>query len=335
MLHTYRKSDAVIIVCQNNASRRVEISGLNAGAEMVLGYSSQDLAGSSISTILPERIAESLKEYIEFNDSGTGDFAEVLGKTRSFHIKNRAGIELPFQARVVRCEPMDNNPWFHLVLVDEATRKRSEAFRQVLHENFKGHEVIDDRTGLPDRASLLKDLQLTLYHANSKDLKACFAVLFLDQFNEVLASDGTESAFVLHQHVALACRQKLRNDDTIGSMADNTLGIILMESSIESARIVFNRLRWGISSALFDKADKTRIQPSVTIVFCAVEGSVNETDIVDKCEIQLSKLRDMGEAGNGICEITVAERRKKGEDRRTKQMPIIHDRRKGDRRTGE
>jgi hypothetical protein len=64
-LATYRRDDAVMLLCQDNLQKRVEIKALNNNAVQVLGYEKDTLIGKSFAAILPEREANLLAEYVE------------------------------------------------------------------------------------------------------------------------------------------------------------------------------------------------------------------------------------------------------------------------------
>lgn len=333
LLSSYRKHDAVIMVCQNNARKQIEISAVNDVAERILGYSKEELAQKPLSQVIPARLDETIQENVEYSDLAA-DLSEVLKKVRNFSIRNSKGQEVSYNFKIVRCEPMDHNPWFQIVLIDEAAHQQRVAFRNVLHENFKGHEVIHDKTGLPDRGSLLKDLQLTLYHANSKEVQAAFGVLEIDKYEEFVKKHGEENGLLLHRHIASIAKQSLRFGDTIATLDPCNLGIILIETDIGGARMVFNRLRWTATNSNFRLISGEAVTFTASLVYCQVMGNVSETDILEKCEGYLKDQRkNVNYAGNTLHEVVAADRREKSTDRRQKAQKVEVERRRGDRRS--
>ena len=93
-LAAYRKSDAVIMVCQNNAKRQIEISALNDVAENILGFKKEELAQKPLSMVISHALDSTIQEYVEYADDAP-DLGEVLKKVRSFGVRNRQGNEIP------------------------------------------------------------------------------------------------------------------------------------------------------------------------------------------------------------------------------------------------
>ncbi len=179
----------------------------------------------------------------------------------------------------------------------------------------------------------MKDLQLTLFHANQKDLNACFAVIALDTFDAVTRKHGDEAGLQLHRHVASLIKQRLRSDDTIGTLNFKTIGVILMEASGESARMVLNRLRWSMAQTPFVAPDNQPVPFTVSMAFCRIEGETTELEMTEKCEQYLAKHASLPKEGKSdINEVVVVERRR-NKDRRTAQITVEQDRRKQDRRS--
>src|SRR5262245_3760102 len=102
MLQSYRRHDPVIVICQNNEKKAIEIGALNAAAETITGYSSDEMRGQSLENILSKKISESLQDRMEY-ELGADSVADVLVKTRGFALRNKAGEEYPFKLRIVRC----------------------------------------------------------------------------------------------------------------------------------------------------------------------------------------------------------------------------------------
>src|SRR5579883_1997805 len=158
MFQSHRSNDAVITICQDNDRKSIEIRGLNKPAEDVLGYPAGEVSGQPLIRFLPARIQTLLSEYVEYENDGN-DVGNVLSKVQSFCILNQQGREVAFRLKVLRSEALDKNACFRLILQDRIGVRKEEAFRAILRENFKGHEVLDPNTNLPDRNSLVKDLE--------------------------------------------------------------------------------------------------------------------------------------------------------------------------------
>lgn len=300
MMLGYRTNDAVITITQNNVAKMIKISEVNPQAEELIGYKAEELVGKSLEKILPSRIADLLKEYVEF-DGDANDVGVVLAKVQSFSILGKGGKETVYRMKLVRAESSGETLHFSLVLHDTVGLRKNEALRKVIQDNFKGHEVLDAATGLPDKGSLIKDIAVMGRYGNTGDILSCFAILQIDQYDELLAKTDVQGIDVI-KHVAGVARQGLRPDDVVGGVNHRRIGVLLVDTLPESARMVFNRLRWQIAANPYLLADKSPVGVSVSISFCRIGAKVADKDVFTQCEKSLDGLR--AEAVNAMVEVS-------------------------------
>ncbi len=285
MLNTYRRHDAVLVVCQNNEARKIEIAAVNDQAQTITGYTNEEMVGSSLLEILDDSSVQLLNEQIDFAPSHN-DVADVLTKVRSLHVRTKAGDMQEFRLRVVRSEMIGSHPTFHLVLEDERIALENDNFKKVLKENFKGHEVLEERTGLPNRLSLMKDLEMFQFFAKKREVTASFAVLQLDNAAQMAAMMGDQVPYQVLKHLGQLCTQRLRNEDTVGLLSGDSLGMILMQITPQSARVVLNRLRWSAASMPVILDTGKRVDPEISIAFHMI-GTQGPENIIVSCEQQV------------------------------------------------
>lgn len=303
ILPGYRSNDAVITICQDNGKKSIEIKEINKPAEQALGYEVSAVSGQPLARFLPERIQTLLAEYVEYDDVGN-DVGNVLSKVQSFCVINQSGREVAFRLKVLRSESSDKQANFRLILQDRAGNRQSAAFRAILHENFKGHEILEPHTSLSDRNSLTKNLELVQHYVGKEALRSCFAVVEIDQFDALLKKHGETVCFALLKHLSNLARQSLRGDDAISFVSPSRLGLILMDTNTESARIVLNRLRWLMAATPMTVDDKEPLPVTVSIAFRQVgpHGSVaSEKGLIDEVEAALAA--QAGGAGNQLVEM--------------------------------
>ena len=307
MMLGHRSNDAVITICQNNVAKSIEITDVNKAGEDLLGYSAKEIKGKPLLQILPPRIADMLKEYVEY-ESDANDVGHVLSKVQSFSTIGHDGKEYGYRLKVVRTESNGSNIIFNLVLQDKTGLRKNEALRKAIQDNFRGHEVIDTDTGLPDRYSLGTDIELMGYYSNKGDLRSCFAIMQLDHYDELLSQYGRTTCQSIIKHVATLSRNTLRPDDVVGLINYKRLGILLLDTSIESARMAVNRLRWQIAANPYVLPDRTNVGMSVSISFSRIGGRVSDKTVLEYCE---NTLESMGaSAVNVLTEVDDAERLK-------------------------
>jgi len=308
--------------------KQVEIAALNHEAIQVIGYTNEELLSKPLDSVLPERLSATIAEFVEFKED-KNDLLAVLNKIRNFALKTRDGRELQFTLRVIQGEAIDKNPWFHLVLIDEEKQRQRNTFHHMLQENFKGHETLDERTGLPDRASLIKDLELVSYHVRNKDISASFAVIDINDYEALHMKHEQEICDRVHRHIGQVCKLKLRSEDTVGTLSERMLGVLLVEAAQEPARMVFNRLRWTIGASPLRLSPRLEITVQVNIGFAQIDGTLAPMEILEKCELFVEELRQKVE--NHI-QLVVPRERRQLKDRREKAIPVAVDKRKKNRR---
>ena len=289
MMIGHRSGDAVVTICQNNSKKSIEITAINSAGEELLGYASADIVGKPLAHILPPRIATMLGEYVEF-ESDANDVGQVLSKVQSFSTMGKDDKEHGYRLKVVRAESSGERIVFELVLQDRTDLRKNAALRQAIQENFRGHEVLDPNLLIPDRYSLSKDIELMGYYSKKSDIRSTFAILQLDHYDELLSQYGRQACQSIVAHIAALSRQGLRPDDVVGSVNYKRIGILLLDTSIESARMAVNRLRWQIAANPFMLPDKTNIGLSVSIAFSRIGGRISDKSVLDACDDALEVL---------------------------------------------
>jgi GGDEF domain-containing protein len=99
------------------------------------------------------------------------------------------------------------------------------------------------------------------------DVNVVFAIMRMDRYEKSVARYGKEACAQLLMHVHHICRSTFRADDLIFSLSGSTLGLVLFNISPESARVVFNRLRWKVRNHRFAFGGKADFSISTCIGF--------------------------------------------------------------------
>jgi diguanylate cyclase (GGDEF)-like protein/PAS domain S-box-containing protein len=289
----FRKGDAVLLVRQNNTEHKLEIAHANEKALNLLGYEAQELNGMEFQSLLPERIIETLGDYLDYEQEDF-DLSTVLSRVREFGLRHKDGKETTYKLKIMPTTAFDQNPVFQLIIHNEQARQEAYAFRSMLMENFKGHEVLDEETGLPDRSSLQKDLELMHFYASTKGIQACFAVFSIDNYDALLAKYGRACCNTLIRNIATLCRQNLRFGDTIGSLGKNQMGLLLMDVEPDAAKMVLNRLRWLISAHPIAVNSTAEAYVTVSVSYSELNAQTKDAELISRCEESRGKLKGKG-----------------------------------------
>lgn len=298
----YRNNDAVLVICQNNKAKSIEIVSLNDVATGLLGYSTADLQGKAFTKLVPERMSILLEEYVEY-EADANDVGAVLSKVQSLTLIAKDKKEKRLRLKVVRDESLKDKITFRLVLQDTIDLRKDDAIQKLIQENFKGHEVLDKTFGVPDLASLKKDIDLVAYYHHKAQLRASLLMIQIDYYESFESQYGELQCIGFIKHIMQVCRGSLRPGDVVAYPGNHHIGILLLDSASDATRMVANRLRWQIAANPFKLVDKTTLPLSASMVYANVTGAVNADKILTACEAELMKCD--GGASAHLLEVTV------------------------------
>ena len=272
---SYRRHEGVALVCQNNEEQRVAIYAINPRLQELTGYSADEAHELPLVQLLDTRAAALVEEDVEF-DNDTRDLQAVLARARDVKLRHKDGHELAApNFRLYRIEANDRHHWFRLVVEDESHKEETDAFKRTLSENFRGHEVLDEDTGLPDRASIEKDLELAQHFADTRGVSACFAYVRLDEYDILAARHGKKAADNALRVLSDILRRNMRGEDAVGRIEKDVLGLIIMDVAPESFRVVVNRLCWQAAShdLMLDEVKSRKLSASFCYASIAGNGA--------------------------------------------------------------
>jgi diguanylate cyclase (GGDEF)-like protein len=285
----YRSTDAVLTICQNNAAKSIEIIDINETATALTGYEKADVASKPFADILPARISSLLEEYVEY-EADANDVGMVLSKAMSFSLLCKDKKEHAFRMKVVLAPSNNHKMEFRLVLQSLSGQRRDDSAVLAIAESFKGHEVLDVKLGLPDKASLEKNIEIVSHHNNNSTLRSSLLMLQLDHYEELEHQYGAETVTHCLQHIATLSRNSLRAYDVVGVISERRLAILLLDISPDATRVVANRLRWQMAANAFVLPDNSTLALSVSLVFSKVGGRASDTTLTSRCESALDAL---------------------------------------------
>lgn len=279
---------AYLVLSQNNEARRIHVREASPSAASILGRNITELEGIDFSKILTPKLAEVVEDYLEYEE-GAPDLDEVLRKVGDFRLLHADGSEIPLVHRIVRDPARDQHHWFRLILKDERREIAENSLQSIIHHNLAGVRSEDAESGLPDRYSAGKYLEIVQNYVRSHDLDACFAILRIDRNDKNVARYGKPACVELLNHVARCCRSKFREEDVVCKLSDHMLGLFLLDIKPESVRVVLNRLRWFISSHRIQFGGKADFSVTVSIVFGSAKAH-SDDNLITLCEQEVHNI---------------------------------------------
>ena len=265
-----RRGEGVLLIQQVNSDKSLIISGINAPLEALLGYDEGELINRRLEIILGKREAELIDDGLEYSDD-TPDFGDIFSRIREVHVRTRTGEELRVDCTLSRLMAQGGNACFQIVMPNEHERITKSKLSDFIALNLEGRKQLDPATGLPDRHTANEFLPLLKNYFAEADMNVVFAMLRMDRHEKSVARYGRDACSQLMLHVAHICQSTFRADDLIFIMSESTLGVVLFNISPDSARVVFNRLRWKIRNHRFAFGGKADFSISTCIGFDALD----------------------------------------------------------------
>lgn len=274
----FRQSDAVLTIAQDNGRRAIEITAANEVAGKIAGYPAEELMGMPFSRLLPAKIAEMIEDYVEF-EAGANDVGDVLRKVRDFQLHDKDGKDIPLRVRIVRHHSQEHDE-FMLIMHNEEQERENDTVLTALRENFTLHAATNPDTGLPDRVSYEKGLELAIAHRERITNGVCAAVFQMDDYEGISAKYGVAASHKAMQEIAALCSHNLRGNDAVAQITRDRLGLILVGASREPAKMVLNRLRWLIAGLQIRTEQGIDIKTTASIVFREIDASSHPDEML-------------------------------------------------------
>lgn len=221
----FRKTDAVLTIAQDNARRAIEITAANEAACRLLGYDGEELMGKNFAEMLPERIAEMIEDYVEFEDAAN-DVGDVLRKVRDFELQTQAGKTKPVDLKVLRHTSVEHAEYL-LVFYGSAQKEKADAVMKAARKLLEGKRAIDDATGLAKRDNFEQSVNVLLPQLEDVTNGACLAVCELDGYQKILAKHGIAMAHKAMREAGALCKLNLRGNDLVAQFDERRLAIVL------------------------------------------------------------------------------------------------------------
>lgn len=261
-----RRGEAVLLVQQNNANKSLIISGINEALETMLGYAKGEILERRLEVILGSREAKLIEEDLEYEENAP-DFGDIFPRIREVRLRRRTGDEIRVECTLSRLMSQGDNACFQIVIPNEHERIVTTKLSDFIALNLEGRKELDPATGLPNHQTAKEFLPLLKNFFAESDVNVVFAMMRMDRYEKSVARYGKEACTQLLLHIHHICRSTFRADDLIFALSGSTLGLVLFNISPESARVVFNRLRWKVRNHRFAFGGKADFSISTCIGF--------------------------------------------------------------------
>jgi len=275
-------------VMQNNDDKSLIISGMNETLEAMLGYGPGEVLNRKVETILGAAAAAAIVDDLEYTDDAP-DFGDLFPRIRDVRLRRRLGEEIKVNCTLSRLMSQGRNACFQIVIPNEHERLAGSKLSDFIALNLEGRKELDPATGLPNHKTAKEFLPLLRTYLAESEMDVVFAILRLDRHQKSLERYGKDACAKLLLHAYNCCRSTFRAEDMIFALSDHTLGVVLFDISRESARVVFNRLRWKIRNHRIEFGGKSDFSITTCIGFdMLVAESADE--VFERCELAIMGL---------------------------------------------
>lgn len=137
--------------------------------------------------------------------------------------------------------------------------------------------ITDSLTGLHNRRHLLDLGELEFQRARRYQHPLSIVMLDVDRFKQVNDTYGHDIGDVVLKTVARSCREQLRNIDVIGRYGGDEFVILLIETNLEAARGVAERVRLHVAGVPAE-TDRGPMNVTISIGISAIDPDTPNLD---------------------------------------------------------
>lgn len=225
---------------------------ISPSVEKLLGFSPEELKRINFRSLIIETrmVSEDLRPVTDF---GGLESNRKQGKTlkwqADYRIRTKDGRTL-WVADV-------SYPWFDdsgAMIGSIGTLRditdRVQAEDAYLHENLRLHTV-DGVTGLPLRNQFFERLEAELKRQRRLRNEVGVMVIGVEHFAEFTREHGEEASQHLLHHVIAIIRSTMRETDALARIEEDSFGLCLCDTSLQSAFALAERIREQVVTSVF------------------------------------------------------------------------------------
>ena len=256
-------NDAII-----SADSRGNIVFWNSAAEILFGYSGDEIVSKPLTLIMPEKSRgahrKGLKRVVSTGES------DIIGKTVEMTGLRKDGSEFPIELSLANWKTKEGI-FFTGIVRDVTERKRAE-------ETIRELAYHDSLTGLPNRMLFNDRLTLELAHAQRNRQKFGVMMLDLDYFKDINDTLGHSVGDQLLQVVGHRLTGLLRKNDTVARMGGDEFLLLLPEiAQVEAATKIAQKILRAVRKPFMIDGNKLQITTSIGIATYPKDGKDGDT----------------------------------------------------------
>jgi diguanylate cyclase (GGDEF)-like protein len=154
---------------------------------------------------------------------------------------------------------------------------------------------LDELTGLYNRRKFLELAEKEAEKCKRYQRPFSFMMLDLDHFKTVNDTYGHQAGDTVLRSFADVVKNQIRNVDVMGRLGGEEFGIVLVETHLDAARVVAERIRQAVAGAHLHFTEKDSVAITVSIGLTEAANSDCVVDhIISKADTALYKVKEAG-----------------------------------------
>jgi diguanylate cyclase (GGDEF)-like protein/PAS domain S-box-containing protein len=277
--------DAMVIV---NSHGHIALA--NAQAELMFGYSREELIGQSIRILIPERLRERHRAHQRsyLRDAKT----RPMGSNLELHGRRKDGSEFPVEISLSPLET-DEGMLVWSAIRDITERKHSEALLRDLADR-------DGLTGLLNRRKFEEHLAQEVALVDRYGGESAMLLIDIDSLKDVNDTLGHACGDETIRNVGAVVASRMRTTDLVARVGGDEFAVLLPHTSEAAAQAVAEDLLATIRAQDLVLAGH-HLRPSVSIGVAAFEaGAVACDDVMVAADLGLYEAKDAGRNQIGV-----------------------------------
>lgn len=272
-------NDAII-----SANTHGNIVSWNRGAQVMFGYSEEEILGKPLTLLMPERFRNAHEEGIK-RASMTNE-RRIIGKTVELFGLRKDGSEFPLELSVSLWETREGK-FFSGIIRDITARKQAE-------ERLQHLAHYDEVTGLANRSMFFERLNQELSRARWHNRLLAVLFLDLDRFKVINDTLGHATGDSLLRAVGKRIKDTAREGDIIARLGGDEFAVMLVDvAEVHDIPTIAKKIIDALNKPFVLEGKDIFVTTSIGIGIFPDDGNEAEV-LLQKADIAMYRAKEEG-----------------------------------------
>ncbi len=255
----------------------------NHGAHLIFGYTKEEILGSNIDMIVPDRFKKAHKKGMKrYKETGV---PHVIGKTVELTGCRKDGSEFLLEMSLGTWQS-EQGVFYSSIIRDITERKISE-------EKINNLVYLDPLTGLPNRRLFHDRLESLIKQAGETDLIFSLFYMDLDNFKMINDRFGHSFGDLFLKSVTARLEQHISKADTLSRLGGDEFVLLMPHTGYSDAAIRAQELIKALNEPFLFENDEIFTSVSIGISLLPTDGRDSGT-LVKNADIAMYRAKEKG-----------------------------------------